>query len=40
MPIDVIAIGSGFNHCVAVTDLGEVFTWGCGGSGRLGHGNV
>ena len=26
------------HHCVALTTAGEVYTWGCGGFGRLGHG--
>ncbi|KAJ0090432.1 hypothetical protein Patl1_13968 [Pistacia atlantica] len=29
----------GFEHSVAVTDEGEVLSWGGGGSGRLGHGH-
>ena len=27
------------NHCVCVTSGGDLYTWGNGGSGRLGHGN-
>ena len=29
-----------YNHCMAITDSGDVYTWGAGGSGRLGHGNI
>jgi alpha-tubulin suppressor-like RCC1 family protein len=25
---------------MAITDSGDVYTWGAGGSGRLGHGNI
>jgi alpha-tubulin suppressor-like RCC1 family protein len=34
-PIGPIACGD--RHSVAVTTAGEVFTWGFGGYGRLGH---
>lgn len=33
-------ISCGFEHCAVVTVEGEVFTWGYGGSGALGHGNT
>jgi len=32
----MVALGS--EHSVAVTDEGEVLSWGAAGSGRLGHG--
>ncbi|KAG5408213.1 hypothetical protein IGI04_004532 [Brassica rapa subsp. trilocularis] len=35
--IKTVALGS--EHSVAVTDGGEVLSWGGGGSGRLGHGH-
>jgi alpha-tubulin suppressor-like RCC1 family protein len=25
---------------MAIADNGDVYTWGAGGSGRLGHGNI
>ena len=36
----VVAIAAGTNHGVALTDEGQVYTWGCGGYGRLGHGSA
>ena len=33
-------LSCGFEHCAVVTVEGEVFTWGYGGSGALGHGNT
>ena len=36
----VLWISCGFEHCAVVTVEGEVFTWGHGGSGALGHGNT
>lgn len=32
-------IASGWDHCMAVTDDGALFTWGAGRSGQLGHGD-
>jgi len=34
----VVAVSAGRSHALAVGDRGEVFSWGHGGSGRLGHG--
>jgi len=34
--VKMVALGS--EHSVAVTDEGEVLSWGAAGSGRLGHG--
>lgn len=31
-------VACGYFHSAAVTDEGHVYTWGCGGFGRLGHG--
>lgn len=36
---DVVDISSGDFHVLAVTSQGEVFSWGSGGDGQLGHGN-
>lgn len=37
---NVKAIASGDLHCVALTENGEVFSWGNGEHGRLGHGGA
>jgi alpha-tubulin suppressor-like RCC1 family protein len=34
------AIASGSSHCLALTTNGNVFSWGNGQGGRLGHGNT
>lgn len=31
------AIACGQSHCLALTTLGAIFSWGCGLNGRLGH---
>jgi len=36
---DVAAVAAGASHSAALTRSGVLFTWGCGGSGRLGHGS-
>lgn len=36
----VIHIACGSSHSAAITSKGELFTWGKGRYGRLGHGNV
>ena len=36
----VVHIASGSMHSAAVTDEGEVYTWGKGSYGRLGHGKM
>lgn len=36
----VKAIASGWDHCMAVTDDGALFTWGSGRGGQLGHGDT
>ncbi|CAM9328498.1 unnamed protein product, partial [Scytosiphon promiscuus] len=33
-------IASGWDHCLAVTGNGELFTWGSGRDGQLGHGDT
>jgi len=35
----VTQIAVGWQHCVAVTDMGKLFVWGCGSEGRLGLGD-
>jgi E3 ubiquitin-protein ligase HERC2 len=34
----VAAIAAGSRHAACVTESGELYTWGCGKNGRLGHG--
>lgn len=36
----VKTIACGWDHCMAVTDNGALFTWGSGRSGQLGHGDT
>ena len=36
----VSTIACGWDHCLAVTDDGALFTWGSGHSGQLGHGDT
>ena len=31
-------MAAGAEHSLAVSEEGELFSWGCGGQGRLGHG--
>eukprot|EP00960_Hanusia_phi_P059775 764283-Hanusia_phi.AAC.5 len=38
--VKVVQIAAGEDHSVALTDRGEVFTWGRGLHGQLGHGDV
>jgi alpha-tubulin suppressor-like RCC1 family protein len=35
-PIKSIACGSA--HCLALTDIGDLYTWGCGSYGAIGLG--
>jgi alpha-tubulin suppressor-like RCC1 family protein len=35
----VVAVASGAVHSMAATDEGQLYTWGCGESGQLGHGD-
>lgn len=35
--IKIIKVSCGELHCIALTDSNQVFTWGCGEHGRLGH---
>ena len=34
----ITSVSSGLSHTLAITNGGRIFTWGNGGSGRLGHG--
>ena len=34
----VLSVATGFGHCLAVTERGEVFSWGFGRNGQCGHG--
>jgi len=34
-----VAVNSGGKHCLALSAEGEVFSWGEGEDGKLGHGN-
>ena len=36
----VVRVAAGSNHCVAVTSTGELWSWGKGYSGQLGHGDT
>lgn len=36
----VVAIASGWDHCMAVTHEGSLLTWGAGNGGQLGHGDT
>ncbi|KAK0586376.1 hypothetical protein LWI29_005861 [Acer saccharum] len=38
MVLDAHNIGCGSKHCVVVTKQGQIFSWGDGSGGRLGHG--
>lgn len=37
--IKKVAVNSGGKHCLALSADGEVFSWGEGEDGKLGHGN-
>lgn len=37
--IKKVAVNSGGKHCLAMTSEGEVYSWGEGEDGKLGHGN-
>jgi len=40
IPVKILNVSAGNNHIACVTADGQVFTWGCGSLGRLGHGNA
>ena len=35
----VLQISAGYSHCACIDKEMDVYTWGMGGSGRLGHDN-
>jgi len=37
---DIVMVAAGFHHNVALKSAGEVFTWGEGGRGQLGHADI
>ena len=37
--IKKVAVNSGGKHCLALSSEGEVYSWGEGEDGKLGHGN-
>jgi len=37
--VEIVEVACGYNHTVALSKEGEVFTWGSGKEGALGHGN-
>ena len=34
-----MSVECGRNHSLAITEAGRIYSWGCGGHGRLGHNN-
>lgn len=38
--MNVVAVYCKYNHCMAISESGDVYTWGAGGSGRLGHNSI
>lgn len=36
----ITKIAAGAHHCLAMTNTGEVYSWGSGEDGRLGHGDI
>lgn len=39
LTLDIVSLTTGSYHLAVTTAEGEVYTWGCGEDGRLGHGN-
>jgi len=37
---EVVAVAAGEDHSAAILESGELYTWGCGESGKLGHGGA
>ena len=37
--IKILQISSGTNHCLALSENNEVYSWGHGQGGKLGHGD-
>ena len=40
LPLDIIHVSCYTNHTLVLTKAGEIYSWGCGGSGRLGYGDT
>ena len=38
--MEPIQVEDGFSHCLCLTKQGEVYSWGIGSNGRLGHGST
>ena len=38
--VKVVVVEAGVSHSIAVTDDGQVYSWGCGKTGELGHRNM
>lgn len=36
----IVDLAAGYNHVAAVSDAGDVWTWGIGLHGQLGHGDL
>ena len=34
---NIVSIAAGAEHCLAANAAGQLFSWGCGSNGRLGH---
>ena len=37
LPINILSVATNFNHSLAVTESGDLYSWGSGGGGRLGQ---
>lgn len=40
LPLDITQISCYTNHTLVLTKTGDIYSWGCGGSGRLGYGDT
>lgn len=38
--IHIVNISAGATHCACISSKNQVYTWGVGANGRLGHGNI
>lgn len=39
LTLDIVSLNTGSHHLAVTTGEGDVYTWGCGFDGRLGHGD-